>query len=342
MPRNPDIDRLKAIADQAFAAKQAAYDRMKPLGQRRHDMNDRLNSSWDEVCSARDEMNSAYERQQNAWESYKSERDSISAQIDSVAQDADRAHEAMKDAFERASYAYESGDKASAPFYASEGRDYQYERNSYNEEKARLISIAKSMTPPSSDFHHYKERYNSLMDSHKALQAEYKSVKAQHEAARDEFDRAKQQCDAAKAAFERAIEAERAKWRDESCRECGATIRVNIEWSHPPKYCKHCKEKFKAQKDRIASAAGKSADDVKVRFNPATGKNDVYFGGIGEADGHGHGHAVVSDTGKVHYLRDATFGDRKDAIIIDDGKKTITFKKGADLFSLFFSMIIFY
>lgn len=320
MPRNPEIDRLKGASDQAFNAKQAAYDRMKPLGQRRRDLKDRMDASWDRVISARTEMNSAYERQQSEYETYRRERDSISAQIDSVARDADRAHENMKSAFQRASDAYEYGDKASAPFYSQEGKNYRYERDSFNAEKARLISIAKSMTPPKSDFHYYKDQYNRLMESHKSLQAEYQVAKQQHETARDGFNRAKERFESAREAYEKAIAEERAKWHDEKCQECGGIIRVNVEWSHPPKYCKACKEKFLKQRQKIAGAAGKQANDVKVRFNPAKGKNDVYFGGIGSADGDGHGHAVVDDHGNVHYLRDATLGDKDNAVIIDDGK----------------------
>ncbi|MDR3298321.1 MAG: putative nuclear RNA export factor SDE5 [Candidatus Nomurabacteria bacterium] len=333
MPRNPEVYRLKAIADQAFAAKQAAYDRMEPIGQHRHDLNKRLNKSWDEVCSAREEMNSAYERQQVEWESYKSERDSLSAQIDAVARDANRAHEAMRGAFDRASDAYNSGDKASALLYASEGRGYQYERNSCNEEKGRLISIAKSMTPPSSDFHRFKERYNNLMDTHKALQAEYKLIKSQYEMARDEFSRAKKQCDIAKAAFERIIEAERAKWHDEACKECGATIRVNIEWSHPPSFCKACKEKFKnAHKKQVAnvekaimhsnSSEWGRFNDENARIKPrndGSGKVDVYYGGLSaDGDGLGHGHVVIQED-QVVYLR-GPWQDKRTQWDIDDSR----------------------
>jgi len=322
MPRNPEIDRLKGMSDQAFTAKQTAYDRMKPLGQHRSELKDQMDASWEEVQSARSDMNSAYERQQQEWEAYRRERDDISAQINAVKQDADNAHEAMKDAFERASDAYENGDKASAPFYSQEGKDYRYERDNYNAEKARLIGIAKSMTPPTSDFRYYKDQYNSLMNNQKVLQAEYRVIKAQHEAARDEFERAKERFEVARAAFDQAVAEERAKWRDENCRGCGATIRINVEWSHPPKYCKACKEKFQqeqkarmAKEEKVARQAGLTrSDDVKVRFKPGRGKNDVFFNGYGEAAGPSHGHAVVDELGTVHFLR-----DEKGNVIKDDG-----------------------
>ena len=249
MPRNPEIDRLKAVSDQSFSAKQAAYGRMKSLGQQRYDLKEQMDINWGKVASARSEMNSAYERQQSEWEVYRDERNAVSLQIDSVARDANNAHEAMKDAFERASDAYNNGDKASAPFYSQEGKDYRYERDSFNAEKARLISIAKSMTPPHSNFHRYKDTYVRLMEEHKALQAKYQTVKSQHESARAEFDRTNERYEAARAAFGQAISEEQAKWRDVICLECGGTIRINVEWSHPPRYCKSCKEKFKERRN---------------------------------------------------------------------------------------------
>ena len=257
MPKNLEIDRLKEVSDKTFLTKQAAYDHMKSLGQQRHDIKEQMDISWDEVISARNEMNSAYERQQNEWEVYRDERNAISLQIDSVSRDADRAHESMKDAFERASDAYNNGDKASAPFYSQEGRDYQYERDSFNAEKARLISIAKSMTPPHSNFHRYKDHYNSIMEKHKSLQVKYQAIKSQHETARAEFDRANERYETARVAFSQAISEEQAKWRDANCLECGGIIRINVEWSHPPKYCTSCKEKFQKQQDERSTLYGR-------------------------------------------------------------------------------------
>lgn len=50
---------------------------------------------------------------------------------------------------------------------------------------------------------------------------------------------------------------------------------------------------------------GKSGDVHKVKFNPKTGKNDVFFGPKGTKAGH----AVVNGkNGKVEYLRGAGKG----------------------------------
>ena len=35
------------------------------------------------------------------------------------------------------------------------------------------------------------------------------------------------------------------------------------------------------------------------------GKTDTYFGGVGKADGPGHGHVVCDDKGNVEYAREA-------------------------------------
>lgn len=45
-------------------------------------------------------------------------------------------------------------------------------------------------------------------------------------------------------------------------------------------------------------------DDVKASQR-SDGKTDNYFGGDGKADGPGHGHVVVSDTGRVDYARES-------------------------------------
>lgn len=318
MSSNPEIERLRGESDRAFGEKQRAYGIMKNLGQKRFDLKSRLDASWENVSSARNEMNTAYEGQQRDWESYQQERQSLSNKIDEVAAKADRAHQAMKDCFDRADTAYNSGNKAEAPRYSQEGKGYKLERDGYNNEKAILISRAKMMTPPRGNFHHYKSLYDAAMRTHKSLQDEYRAIKSQHESAQNDFNLAKERFETAKETLRQSIAKERATWREEKCKECGNVIHVNIEWRYSPRYCKNCKEKFLKQQQKIANAAGKKADEVKIRFNPATGKNDIYFGGIGDADSYGHGHAVVDERGSLHYLREVTLGDRKDAVVLDD------------------------
>ena len=337
MPRSPEIDRLRTASEQAFAIKQSAFDRMKPLGQHRSEIKARMDASWEEVSNARAEANSAYERQQSEWEAHRSERDAISAQIDAVARDADSAHKSMVDAFERSKDAWSYGDKAGAAFYSQEGKDHKYDRDSYNAEKARLISVAKSMTAPHSDFRTYKDRYDRLMDNHRSLQAQYQPVKAQHEAARAEFDRAKVQHEAAKAAFDKAIEEERAKWKDATCATCGTSIRINIEWSHPPKYCKACKDRFQSKREEQINTVNKAVmrsnssewgrfngENARIKpRNDGSGKVDVYYGVLStDGDGIGHGHVVIQED-SVIYLR-GPWQDKKTQWDIDDRKDNHT------------------
>jgi chromosome segregation ATPase len=141
----------------------------------------------------------------------------------------------------------------------------------------------------SSAFNSVRARFQTAKNEHETIQAQFKTVKAEY--------------DHVKAAFESA-QAEHQKAK-EAFKNCLAKIQNKQQGFHN-------------KKQKIAAQAGKRSDDVKVRFNPETGKNDVFFGGIGKADGVGHGHAVVDEDGEVVYLRDATLGDRKKAIIKDD------------------------
>lgn len=83
-------------------------------------------------------------------------------------------------------------------------------------------------------------------------------------------------------------------------------------------------KKYKHQRDKARDTGSNEneLDDFIVVFDPETGKNNVYFGGIDVADGFGHAHAVIDDDGVLHYLRDVEFGDandKKGAVLKDDG-----------------------
>jgi multidrug resistance efflux pump len=311
LPRSPEIDRLKAALNQAFSAKQTAFDRMKPLGDRRHALKEEMDASWNKVQSARTEMNSAHERQQFSWEVYKSEHDRISTQIDAATKSADDAHEAMKNCFDRAHDAYAYGSKADAAYYSSEGKEYRERRNDFNAEKARLISIAKSMTPPNSDFHYHKDHYDSLMQNHKNLQSEYQKVKAHHETAKNEFEMAKKHFEQTKAAYDQAIESERAKWYDSTCAECGAAIRINREWSRPPKYCKSCTEKFEQRRRQEEETTNRIKADWESLRAQAKSYDSGHKAGYYEPEyGWINGHPVTFSIG---------FGNNEGHTLLADG-----------------------
>jgi len=311
------------MRESAFQAQQEAFSKMKDLGRIRSAIKDELDASWSEVSAARDRMNESYQENQHEWERFKSRLDELSDEIDEANRQGDYYHRLSQEAFDRASNEYEYGDRAMAPIYSSEARGYQSERDDWNATKSRLIDRRRSLERPSNSFEQDKAHYERMKSQHSHVQARYQTAKAAHESAKAEFEDAKTRHESARSDFERHREHLAAKWRDVSCADCGAAFRINVDWTHPPKYCKACKEKFRQKKIDLARKAGKYVDpeDVKVRFNYNTGKNDVYFGGLGEADGYGHGHAVVDERGNVHYLRDATFGDKEDAVIIDDGVK---------------------
>lgn len=118
-----------------------------------------------------------------------------------------------------------------------------------------------------------------------------------------------------KRAAEKATRAE--KWKERSCKECGQTIRYNIEWRHIPNYCSDCKEKFRRKRE------AKSSDEYKLIFKTEMGKNEFLFGSDNPKPHDGHGHVVIGDDGQVHYIRDRfdpkKAGDEKNAESYDDG-----------------------
>lgn len=63
------------------------------------------------------------------------------------------------------------------------------------------------------------------------------------------------------------------------------------------------------------------SDDLKIRFNPESGFTDIYYGGVGEPDGDGHGHIRVWLDGREEVVREPYIkgspGGRKDATLMD-------------------------
>ncbi len=51
--------------------------------------------------------------------------------------------------------------------------------------------------------------------------------------------------------------AEQAKWKEKPCRQCGTTIRYNMEWKHIPNLCRACFEKDRVNwEDRVCEICG--------------------------------------------------------------------------------------
>lgn len=64
--------------------------------------------------------------------------------------------------------------------------------------------------------------------------------------------------------------AEAAKWMEKPCKQCGKTIRYNIEWSNYPNFCPECKEKFEYEKREREK-------NKREKFCERCGKTIVYY-----------------------------------------------------------------
>ena len=329
MPRSAELDNLFARKQEAFERKQAAFQKYVDARNRANEAYDRMQSAWDQRVAAREEMNREFESMQQSKDS----RDAIwadfnrlcqenSSRIDQIRREADMEHEMMKNCFDSASAAYEYGNKADAPMYASEGHAHKDRRDSLNAEVGRLIqeinnakANAKWQTSGlcGNSFQSAKSNFNNAKMLHESAGAEFKNAKAERDAYRAEFD-------SAQAEFERLKDACQRKLNE-------------------------VKENNRKERERILDKAGVSylnRQDAKI-VKKADGTTQVYHGGLGSGDGFGHGHVALDQSGKKTYSREAfekhgsqNYVDRKEknwtkrewGVIGDDHE--VTFAIGID------------
>lgn len=291
MPRSVELDNLFARKQEAFARKQVAFQKYVDARNRANEAYDRMQSAWDQRVAAREEMNREFESMQQSKDS----RDAIwadfnrlcqenSSRINQIRQEADMEHEMMKNCFDSASAAYEYGNKADAPMYASEGHMHKDRRDDLNAEVGRLIqeinnakANAKWQTSSShgNSFQSAKSNFNNAKMLHESAETEFKNAKAERDAYKAEFD-------SAQAEFERL--------KDECQRKLNE-IKANNQ----------------KERDRILDKAGVSylnRQDAKI-VKKADGTTQVYHGGLGSGDGLFHGHVALDQSGNKTYSRDA-------------------------------------
>lgn len=316
MPRNPELDRLKAEQQSLFEQKQAAFQRFKDLQKQTNAAHDAMQSAWDERTSARGRMNrefearqSAYSHRDSVWDEYNRIRDYNNSRIESLKHEADAEHRAMQDCFERASNAYQYGDRSEAPIYSQEGHEHRDRRDALNaeiSELAREVKQAKANAEASaprvdsSAFNYAKSAFESAKARHESAQAEFKKLKAMRDSAKAEFDRLQAQFKQVQAAFSCKLEevkSERAAKKQQSIDKVNmALVKSNAHY--------------------LGTLFGRNAKVVPH----SDGTTHVFFGGLNAAgDGMGHGHAVIDYDGNVTYLRDA-WQDHDD-YLIDDARK---------------------
>ena len=274
MAKDAEFDRLKATQDLVFQRKQGAYKAQQ--------------RAWEKRSSARDAMNRAfeakqraYDEQNSAWQRYQSIRSANGPRVDSLNAQQERAFQNMKSAFDSASSAHDRRDGAGAASYAADGHRYKAEAQGYVQERRRLVEEIRSARAPHDAA---KATFQRTKDEFSAYKRTFDAAKAEHERASAEFKRAKDEFDSCAKAFRSRLEKVKAtnqKQRDKS-------------------------QKRRDDKKSIAAKAGvphQHRDNVWVSTD-RDGNANIYFGGVGEPNGPGHGHYVMDRNSKVTYKRD--------------------------------------
>jgi hypothetical protein len=267
MAKDAELDRLKAAQDLAFQRKQTAHQAQQ--------------HAWDAKTTAREALNRAHEAKQRAyteqdetWQDCQRVRSSNGPRIEQLNTQQERAFENMKNAFDSASSAHDRRDGASASSYASQGHAYKAESQGYVAERRQLVEGIRT------------------------ARAKHEASKPAFQRAKEDFNSAKNTFDAAKANHDRAqVEFKRAK----------------AEFDQAAKSFKTRLDLVKAQNARKASDKRSIAERAGVPYQyldkvyvskDTNGSTNIYFGGMGDPNGPGHGHYVMDRNGNITYRRE--------------------------------------
>jgi chromosome segregation ATPase len=322
MAQDREFDQLKYELDQAFRRKQDAWQTQDDAWQARKPLEDELNR-------ARDRQQEAYETQQRAWERRRAAQENTS-----------RAYEAKQDAYDDQQRAWEELNRLrddNGPRIGSlrEEHDDMFERIkslssdidsafargdrddafSMIEEVKQLRSDIRDLPPQwrrlSDEIRESKEVHGRASDRFKPLQAEFvrlrsisDTAKAEHEAASADFKRVQADRSQAQAKFD-AAKAEHERRADEFRTAKQEHQRAKDEFNRRLTELRAEQEQRKGDKRALAQQAGVPSqywDDVWVSVD-GDGNVNIYFGGIGEPVGDGHGHYAMDASGHVTYRR---------------------------------------
>jgi hypothetical protein len=265
--KDAKLDRLKAAQDLAFQRKQDAWQAQDEAWKRRENAQKVLDS-------AHEEKQRAYADQDAAWQNLQRVRSDNGPRIDQLNESQEAAFQNMKHAFDSASAAYDRRDGASAKMYANEGHSHKAESQSCVAERRRLVDEIRSAK---ARLDAVKPAFQRAKEQFSRIKRDYDKAKAEHQQKQVEFKRAKAEFDQAAQAFKKRLEAVKAE--------------------------------SKRRKDDKRSIAEKAGVPYQYRDNvwvskESDGNTSIYFGGVGEPNGPGHGHYVMDRYGKVTYKRD--------------------------------------
>lgn len=267
MAKDAELDRLKAAQDLAFQRKQDAYQAQQHAWERRSSTRDVMNG-------AHEAKQLAYAEQDRTWQYYQGVRNSNGPRIDSLDAQQERAYQDMKRAFDNASAAHDRRDGASARSYADEGHRYKEESQGYVAERRRLVEEIRSAR---ASHEASKTTFQRAKDAFNSAKRTFDLAKVDHEQAQAEFKKRKAEFDAAAKAFRTRLENVKAEG-----------------------------QKKRESKKSIAAKAGvphQHRDNVWISKD-SDGNTNIYFGGVGEPNGPGHGHYVLDRNDRVTYRRD--------------------------------------
>ena len=326
MPRDYKLDRLKSEEQAAFRRKQSAWKDYADAKECANTAHDEMESAWQERCRAREEMNHEFEimqitsaRYKEIWDEYGRIRDYNNSRIELLRYDADYEHREMQMCFDNASSEYSYGDKSMAPVYAEEGREHKERRDELNAEISELIAEIRNAkehaqyAAPRTNadaFHRAKDRFEDAKSVHQAAEREFKNRKAERDRLKAIFEEAQAEHTRTKEAFQNRLAEVKASRQHERNRTLDK-----------------------------AGIYGSSRKDAKI-VKKSDGTTQIYHGGIGKADGLGHGHTTLDQAGHKTYDRKSfsahgsqNFTDEKTGwsprewgVVGDDHK--VTFRQG--------------
>lgn len=262
--RDAELDRLKSARESARQRQQAAWEAQQAAWEHRSLARAAMNRAWEA-------KQAAWQDQQAAWEAYMSIKLTNGPLIDNLSARQEKAYQEMKSAFESASLAHNMRDDASARMYANEGHVCKARSQTLAAERRQLVSEIRAARER---LNAAKPAFWSAKDEFARAQQTFHSARAEHALAQDEFKRAK-------ADFESYTKAFRSRLDE-------------------------LKSASRKKRKKLAAKAGvplQYQDDVWISIEP-NGNVNIYFGGVNEPDGLGHGHYVMDPNGTVTYMRD--------------------------------------
>lgn len=204
MPRDPELDALRARVQRAFEAKQAKFEELKIA---RAEANaayanlQQIRSSHDEAFAEmkrlREELSESSRKYDLVWGEYSRLKESLSSRIDDLKAEADDEHRMMSECFDQASHEYNYGDRALASSYSQDGHKHKANRDALNAEVSELCRQLKSAREDAQ----WRAPKNDSSE-YQAAKARFEQIKAVFDSAKRAFDEACDRRDLLQAVFE--------------------------------------------------------------------------------------------------------------------------------------------